>query len=103
MAKEKKEERKYKVEVVSRDIISVYPRLGEEHKQVIVVYREEKLPTSSITIDLFDLFKEKQFDAASQIEKREGPLWKEYRKVESKLLREDIERRLLRKPEIITI
>jgi len=101
--KEKLEEREYKVEIVRRNFITVYPRLREKHWQVISVYREEALPTGSVTIDLYELFKDKQEDAVKQIRARKGPLFERYLREEAKFIRADIEERLAERPEVVTV
>jgi len=100
---EKEEEKKYKVEIIARDLISVYPKLKEEHKQVIVTYRYNELPTRAITIDLFEHFKEKQEEVAKAIEERKGDLWQKYLELEKKLIKEDIERAKAARPETYTL
>jgi len=99
----KPEEREYRVEVIGRHVMSIYPRLGEEHIHVISVYREEKLPTGSVTIDLYELFGDKQHEAAEQIRKRKGPLFDEFKREEAKLIKADRESRLAERPEVITV
>jgi len=100
---EKPEGRKYKVEIVRRNFITVYPKLREKHWQVISVYREEALPTGSVTIDLYDLFKDKQEDAVRQIRARKGALFDAYLREERKLIKADIEERLAERPEVVTV
>jgi len=99
----KKEEAKYAVDIISRDFISVYPKLREEHRQVLVTYETEELPPATVTIDLFNLFKEKQFEAEKQIKERKGPLAEEYFTVEKKKIREDIETRVAFVPERVVV
>jgi len=101
--REKPEEREFRVEIVRRNFITVYPKLREKHWQVISIYREEALPTGSVTIDLYDLFKDKQEDAVRQIRARKGALFDAYLREEHKLLKADIEERLAERPEVVTI
>jgi len=100
---EKPKEKPHEVTIEGRDIIAVYPRLREKHLQVISTYRADELPTSHVTIDLYDLFKEKQEEVAKQIRLRKGDLWLKYRKIESNLIHKHIHARLIEKPERITI
>jgi len=104
MAKEEKpKEKPHEVTIEGRDIITVYPKLEEKHLQAIVTYRADELPTSHVTIDLYDLFKQKQEEASKQIRIRKGDLWEKYRKVEKELIHKHIHARLLEKPERITL
>jgi len=103
MEEKAKEKEAYKVEILSQDFISVFPRLREEHRQVLVTYSYAELPPATITIDLFELFKEDQFVAADQIRARKGPFFEKFLEARAKAIREDIERRLIFKPETIEV
>jgi len=106
-AEEKREEVKEEVKPVevevTRDFISVFPKIREEHRQVLVTYTYKDWPPATVTVDLFDLFKEKQKEAEEQILKREGDLYKAYLEVEAKTIRQDIKRREAIIPEVIKI
>jgi len=101
--KEKKKEEKFEVTILDRTFIEVFPRLRERHAQVLVTYTYADFPPRTVTIDLFDLFKEKQVIAEVQIKERKGPFWEKYKEAEAKALREDVKALILVKPEVITI
>jgi len=102
-AEGKEEEEKEEVQIIGEDIITIYPRIAEPHRQVIITYRAKELPTRAITIDLFDLFKEAQEEAVKEIAKREGTLWERYKEHRAKRIKEDIERARVFKPERIIV
>ena len=82
MAKEeKKEEPKYEVEILDRTEVTTFPKLREPFVSVIVTYVTPNLPPSTITIPKAEYSKE----------------------LEAKLIREDIERRLAFKAEVIKV
>jgi hypothetical protein len=77
----KKEEHKLNVVVLSRREVSVFPKLGQEVKQLLVTYVAAGLPPKTITID-----KDKwSID------------------VEKMLIKEDVSQRLKEKPETYTV
>lgn len=75
------EKREYEVTILSRDQVSIFPKVGEEVKQLLVTYVGAGLPPATVTID-----KEKYTED-----------------LEKKLIRADIERRQKRKPTVIKV
>lgn len=100
-SKEKKEE--YEVTILDRTFLSVFPRLREEHRQVLVTYTYEANPPWTVTLDLFEIFKEKQKDAEKEIRAKAGKLYEQYIQAEKEAIRKDIEQRLSFKPETIKV
>jgi len=98
-----KREKIYEVTILDRTFISVYPKLAEEHRQSLVTYTTEELTPGTVTLDLFELFGERQKEAETQIKAREGDLWKKYLEEEKKAIRKDIEARIAIKPEIYKV
>ena len=47
----KKDEQTYEVTILSRREISVFPKLGEEVKQLLITYIGQGLPPNTVTID----------------------------------------------------
>jgi len=104
--KEKKAEqptKEYEVTIMDRTFLTVFPRLREEQRQVVVTYVYADFPPRAVTIDLRNLFAEAQFEAERQIVAKSGDLFKKYVGEESKTIREDIEKALVFKPEVITV
>jgi len=79
MSEQKKKE--YNVTVLSRDEIVTYPKLGEKREQILVTYVAAGLAPRTLTIpkEEYSLEKEKE------------------------LIREDIEERLKKKPEVYKV
>jgi len=77
----KEEKKTYNVTILARREITVYPKIGQEAKQIAVTYVAAGLPPSTIYI----------------------PKEKYTKDYEKKLIREDIEKRLAQRPEQITV
>jgi len=79
--KEEEEKPEYEVEILAREEITTFPKLRQPVVNIIVTYAAAGLPPASITI----------------------PKDKYSKELEAKLIREDIQRRLAFKPEIIKV
>lgn len=88
---QKEQQQGIRVTLLRRDFISIFPRVREEHRQVIVVFDAPDIGPTTVTIDLFDLFAEKQFEAEKQIIAKEGNLYKKYLEEEKKAMKAHIE------------
>ena len=100
---EKKEEEKLEITILSRDFLTVFPKLREPHKLVHVTYLYDDYPPRTIEIDLFEIFKEEQEKAEKEIRAKSGDLAKKYFEIEKERIKEDLETLLKAKPETIEI
>jgi len=81
MEEEEEKPKPIEVTVIDRTTITTYPRIGEAFRTVMVTYQALDLPPATINIPEAEWSPEE----------------------EAKLIREDIERRLKAKPEVIKV
>jgi len=101
--KEEEKREEYEVEILSREIITTYPKLRQPALTSLVTYVAAGLPPESISILLTDVEPEKPEALAEQIRAGKGPLWGRYLEEERKRVRKRIEERLAAKPEVYRV
>jgi len=84
-------------------LVETQPRLGEKAYTLFVSYQTSDIPSATIMVPVSDLFPGKEEEFVEQYNKAEGPLYEEWLKKRSELIRKDLEERRRRAPTTLTV
>ena len=84
-------------------MVETQPRLGEKAYTLFVSYQTSDIPSATVMVPVSELFPGKEEEFAEQYRKAEGPLYEEWLKKRSELIRKDLDERRKRAPTTLTV